>query len=103
GFLESRREFGVDVCDPVGQHAPAEAEGIVLTGGVYLGDDYAVGGGEGAGEVVHEVTGAGVCVWLENRDDTMAGEALARRQEGGLYLGWVVGIVVYDCHAVCHA
>jgi hypothetical protein len=63
-------------------------------------DDGDVRGGEGGGELLQEVAGAGVLVGLEDADEAAAAILglfeLAEGAEGGLDLGRVVAVVVVD-------
>ncbi len=61
-----------------------------------FGDDDEVGGGEADGELVEEVTCAGVLVGLEDADEAFGLVVLSEGAEGGFDLGGVVAVVVDD-------
>ena len=65
----------------------------LLAGGVNIQHEQRVGIGEGGGELVHQVAGAGVAMRLED-DVDLAKSALARGGQRGPNLGGMVAVVV---------
>ncbi len=63
---------------------------------VDLRDDDDVGGTEADGELVEEVSGAGVLVGLEDADESPGRFVVAEGAEGGVDFGGVVSVVVDD-------
>ena len=70
----------------------------LLAGGIDVDEAHGVGVGEGGGEFVHEIAGAGEAVGLEEDVDAVE-SALASGCEGGANFGGMMAVIVDDADA----